>query len=263
MGNSRGINLTQGQTLIWTGQQLSPTTPLYNMALAFTIEGSVQRDLFEEAFRILVSQSNSLRTIVEEIGGIVQQRVLDKLDFEVEFVDLSDEPCPSEALREWATCRCQRIFDLAKCTFDTALIKWSDKRYTWYYNQHHVVTDASSFGLLFRRFQAIYAALSEDRRDDLASLPQLPEFENYVTYEQIAREKNEASRQWFDTKTSLVRPSLYGKRGSISSTAAHRMTLRFGIKRSEQLRLLAMQKDVRGVCSHRRLVSAGTDCVPT
>ncbi len=250
MENSRGTNLTQGQTLIWTGQQLSPASPLYNMALAFTIEGSVQRDLFEEAFRILVSQSSSLRTVVEEVEGIAQQRVLDKLDLPFEYVDLSDQPSPSEALREWATCRCQRIFDLAGCTFDTALIKLSDTQYTWYYNQHHVVTDASSFGILFRRMQEIYAALSENRRDELATLPPLPEFEAYVAYEQIAREKNEASQQWFDTKTSLVRLPLYGNKSSITSTATRRLTLRLGQERSEQLRTLAMQKDVRSLTRH-------------
>ena len=34
-------NLTKGQLLIWTGQQLDPEAPLYNMGFRFTIAGPI------------------------------------------------------------------------------------------------------------------------------------------------------------------------------------------------------------------------------
>ena len=34
-------NLTRSQLLIWTGQQLHPHAPLYNMAFAFTIHDRI------------------------------------------------------------------------------------------------------------------------------------------------------------------------------------------------------------------------------
>ena len=70
-------NLTKGQFAIWTGQQLHPETPLYNVAFAFTIEGATEpwgagffrltegRKRLGPGARVLVTMSSDARYSIE------------------------------------------------------------------------------------------------------------------------------------------------------------------------------------------------------
>jgi hypothetical protein len=52
--------LTRSQLMIWTGQNLQPSDPLYNMVLTFRIRGRIDEAAFTAAFRELVANSDSL-----------------------------------------------------------------------------------------------------------------------------------------------------------------------------------------------------------
>ena len=80
--------MNPSQFLIWTGQQLNPGVPLYNMALAFYIDGEVDVDRFRRAFASLVGECQSLRTVF--LPG-PQRRVLEGQPAPVEWVDLGAE----------------------------------------------------------------------------------------------------------------------------------------------------------------------------
>ena len=58
-------NLTNGQLLIWTGQQLHPAAPLYNMAFRFRIPAPLDPQLFQRAFQMCVDTCDVLRTVRE------------------------------------------------------------------------------------------------------------------------------------------------------------------------------------------------------
>ncbi|MBO0800030.1 MAG: non-ribosomal peptide synthetase, partial [Blastocatellia bacterium] len=70
-----GSNLSRNQLLVWTGQKLQPDVPLYNMVHTFTISGAVDAKHLQNAFQTLLNSSDALRTVIEEIDGIPQQRV--------------------------------------------------------------------------------------------------------------------------------------------------------------------------------------------
>ncbi|MCB0021377.1 MAG: hypothetical protein KDE09_26455, partial [Anaerolineales bacterium] len=56
--------LSQAQFLMWLGQQLNPTAPLYNMIQTFRIAGQVNRPVFAAAWQALVDRSDALRTTI-------------------------------------------------------------------------------------------------------------------------------------------------------------------------------------------------------
>jgi len=60
--------LSHMQRLIWTGQQLSPQSPLYNSAFRIRIPCRVDAGVFEQAFRAIVERSETLRTTVVMSG---------------------------------------------------------------------------------------------------------------------------------------------------------------------------------------------------
>ena len=58
------LPLTHSQMLIWSGQQLAPHEPIYNMAFRFRFSDSLDVHRFQAAFRQLVSSSDALHTVI-------------------------------------------------------------------------------------------------------------------------------------------------------------------------------------------------------
>ena len=56
----------------------------------------------------------------------------------------------------WLRERKMAIIDLARCSYESVLIKISDVKSIWYLNQHHMLVDANSFSVIFRRMKEIY-----------------------------------------------------------------------------------------------------------
>jgi hypothetical protein len=94
----------------------------------------------------------------------------------MDFLDLSDNTHPHEALRGWAAERCRRPFDPAKPMFDTALVRLSDGEFAWYLNQHHLVADGWSALLIFRCTAEYYQRAAVGSLDEAAALPAFADF---------------------------------------------------------------------------------------
>ena len=92
-------NLTGQQLIFWVGQKLQPNFSIYNMAMTFTIPSAIDSDLFRKAFQILVNSSDALRTVIEEIEGVPQQRALVKFPYMMDCLDLSHTSDPDAELR--------------------------------------------------------------------------------------------------------------------------------------------------------------------
>ena len=136
-------NLTQSQLLIWTGQQLSPNVPLYNSVFTFELSGEINVSHFQTAFQILIDKSDSMRTVFESIDDIPQTKLLDSISYKVELLDFSKEKDSHEHFQIWLNERMKKNFDLSKPLFDSVLINMPDNKFIWYFNQHHLICDAS------------------------------------------------------------------------------------------------------------------------
>ncbi|MEL7360424.1 MAG: condensation domain-containing protein, partial [Cyanobacteria bacterium J06560_6] len=56
--------LTTPQRLLWLGQKLAPSAPLYNMAFCFTLTGEVDAAHFQSAFQALIDRCDALRMVI-------------------------------------------------------------------------------------------------------------------------------------------------------------------------------------------------------
>ncbi len=178
LGNIReASNLTELQLLYWVGHQLRPSAAHFNNAFAFTFTTTLDLHLFQQAFAIAVAEHDVLRTIFHEQDGIPQQQVLGQPPSALEIVDLSTEPDPAEAARTWQQARVQRPFQLTHCLYDAALLKLSETHTIWFFNQHHLITDASSFFLIAETVLSHYDAL---RHGEELPLGQKPSFVQYA-----------------------------------------------------------------------------------
>src|SRR5262249_20740304 len=142
-------NLTKHQILIWLGQKLHPDVPLYNLCVPFTIPAAIDIEQFQQGFQTLIDRTDVLRTVIEEIDGVPQQRVLPSFEYRMETLDFSTLEYPSRAVQVWIDDRRARPFRLDQALFDAALIRVSADEFVWYSAQHHIISDGWSIKLMF------------------------------------------------------------------------------------------------------------------
>jgi len=237
-----GSNLTRNQLLIWTGHRLWPGLPIYNEVAVFVIDGPVERQHFDRAFQLVADRTDVLRMVIEDRDGVPFLRVRDHVAHSPAFVDLSQEVDPDRALEDWVTCHAGIAFDLAQRWYDTALIKLAEDRYAWYFVQHHILTDATSNGILFQRVADCYARLLEG---EPGSGTAYPGFLEYLEFERQYRGTSAFTEdeQYWTRKTEGAREPLtfYGVSAEtfLSSKAQQRIHHELGTGRSEAIRQLA------------------------
>ncbi|MEJ2176865.1 MAG: condensation domain-containing protein, partial [Gammaproteobacteria bacterium] len=226
-------NLTNSQLLIWLGQQLNPDSPLYNMAMRFDIYGAIDIETFENALGAVVGASDSMRSIIEMVDEIPQQRVLDHQVNPLEILDFSDGGDADTRCSQEIASRTTKLFDLSSINFTTVLIKLGPAHFVWFFNQHHLFTDIKSIELIYkqvsRRYLDLTSALSAETN------PDLPQFGSYLESE------SQRSQNYENTNPpeGLEPVSLYHRKGNHRRTAAHRVEQSLTAPDLDRLKALA------------------------
>lgn len=244
------LELTQSQLLLWLGQRMNLDNPIYNMALSFELKGTIEKEHFQAAFQTLVNKSDTLRTVFDIKADKPIQKVLESLVYEVEMIELPNKA----AYDKWAKARTKKIFDLKQCLFDCVLVQVTDGHLMWYFNQHHLTTDASSTALIYKKVGEYYQLSLEGR---LSTVNSLISYSDYITYERKSRlsDVNEKAKAYWRDKLSSCPPLplLYHKKVTNQTSKSIRISLDLGAERSQKLRDLAGEKGIRSWTQHLSL----------
>lgn len=237
--------LTQSQLTLWAGQQLHPKIPLHNIAYTFDIQGSIDEAVFKKAFAELIGQTDIFRTYFTSGQSPPLQGIKSSIDHDLRVIDLSADT-KAEADR-WIAEHTRAPMDLSQCVFESALLKLNAHNHIWYLKLHHLVTDALTYSILYKRMAHLYGRI-RDRQAPL--LPKSASFSAYVAFEkeELDNPKNKASLSYWKEKyiDPDNHPKLYGVQNDGLSTAARRIEVSLGPRRSEQLEQLAKNPKVRG-----------------
>ncbi|HMS71438.1 MAG TPA: amino acid adenylation domain-containing protein, partial [Baekduia sp.] len=240
-------NLTRNQFLIWTGHQASPQHSIYNEVTTFIIDGAVDRVHFEQAMRHVVDRTDALRMVVREVDGVPQLEVQERGGFTPGYVDLSDRDDPEAALGEWGRTRAAVPFDITQRTFEAWLVKLSDKKAAWYLLQHHILSDATSMSIVFRRVSDAY---SRSQAGTLVETGEFPRFEDYVAYEKAYRGSprgQKAEAYWAGKAAERSEPvRFYGatERAGLGSWEQERVRVELSREQSQAIRELARRPGI-------------------
>ncbi|MFE1744071.1 amino acid adenylation domain-containing protein [Coleofasciculus sp. H7-2] len=239
-------NLTANQFLIWLGQQLYPEALVYNNAFSISIPAYISLAHFQAAFQALVNASDALRTVIEEIDGVPQQRVIANFPYTVEYFDFSQISDPDE-LQSWIDRRSQISFDLKNCLFDCVLLKLSEQKYVWYLKIHQIIADGFSFGLIFEYVSTLY---ERSLNNELQEPFQIPQFQDYITYDKKYQESSrylKAKAYWEQKLSEPIEPmAFYGQRRLKQTTLAERVACDLGVDRTQKLKAIAACEAVTG-----------------
>ncbi|MEM1119369.1 MAG: amino acid adenylation domain-containing protein, partial [Bacteroidota bacterium] len=206
----------------------------------------------QEAFQRLIDTCDAMRTVFVEKEGRPQQKILAHFPYEMAVVDFSQQPAEvAHFLKE----KSQRQFDLEQCLFEAILVKMAFEKYIWYFNQHHLITDAWSTTQQYQAFITYYQQLLTGVT--ITSL--LPPFESYIEFEALQRSQlatNVAADYWTEAATDLPEPvAFYGQTNSLLKSHSKRISLTLSKEKSDLLRQLTKEVDLRTWTEHFSLFS--------
>ena len=143
--------MSSAQKRVYVLGQLEDSKTVYNMPGAVMIEGGVDAQKTEAAFKNLIKRHETLRTSFEMIDGEPVQRVHDQAEFSVSCKEASGETT-EDLLREFI-----KPFDLSKAPLlRVELVKTGEDRHVLLFDMHHIISDGVSMEILIREFIALY-----------------------------------------------------------------------------------------------------------
>ncbi|MCP4146335.1 MAG: amino acid adenylation domain-containing protein, partial [bacterium] len=132
----------------------------YNVFSVMKVEGKINRERFEAAFKALIRRHETFRTSFKMIQGQPVQEIHPSVDFKIQY------PAAGENELAGVIETFNRPFDLEKAPILRAgLIKLSDKNsgenHLLIFNMHHIISDGTSLGILIREFVDLYEGSRE------------------------------------------------------------------------------------------------------
>ncbi|MBL0388673.1 amino acid adenylation domain-containing protein [Tumebacillus sp. ITR2] len=171
--------LSSAQKRMFLLQELEGAGTAYNIPAMFELEGKLDRDRVEEAFRRLITRHESLRTSFAWRAGEPVQVVEEHVEFSLEHVEASDV---EKAAKEWV-----RPFDLTQAPLLRAGLSHGAERHVLFLDLHHIIADGVSMGVLVRDFAALYAG---------EELPPLRlQYKDYAVWQQEQLDSTEMQKQ--------------------------------------------------------------------
>ena len=123
----------------------------YNIAETVIIEGNLDRDKFEGAFKKLVERHEALRTSFEMRDGELVQRVYQKVDFQAGYLEAGEENA-NDLAEEFL-----KPFDLSKAPLlRITLVKTGPEKHRLFFDMHHIIANGKSMGILVKELAALY-----------------------------------------------------------------------------------------------------------
>ncbi len=139
------------QKSIFVASQMDRDGILYNTPGAIMIEGDINKERFEKVFAQLIDRHDAFRTSFEVIDDSIVQRISEKADLCIDYVESDEENYLGEILKYF------RPFDLSNPPLlRVMLIKIHEYKHILVFDLHHIIFDGVSQEILMDEFAALY-----------------------------------------------------------------------------------------------------------
>ncbi|MCP5060676.1 MAG: amino acid adenylation domain-containing protein [bacterium] len=164
--------ISSPQLRMWYTRELSDDPTLYNVCTTVEL-GKIDVAAFGRAWARLVARHETLRTCFEVVDGRPFQRLLETGEGALlGWRDISNEPPPvaRSSHAELVRAEVGRAFDLAIRPWRAVLVRIDEEDHRLLFNQHHIITDDWSLGILMGDLAALYEAERAGAAPALAAL---------------------------------------------------------------------------------------------
>ncbi|HEX3048367.1 MAG TPA: amino acid adenylation domain-containing protein [Bacillota bacterium] len=142
---------SSAQKRMYILQQMEKDSIGYNMPGIGILEGNVNRERLENAFKALVKRHEAYRTSFRLMNGEPVQQIDPELDFQINYSEAA------ETEMEGTIKAFIRPFDLGTAPLlRVSLVHLSDTKSLLMYDMHHIISDGLSMNILNREFIRLY-----------------------------------------------------------------------------------------------------------
>lgn len=231
------------QHRFWFLDQLSPGSPVNNVAVALRLRGALDVDVLRRALDEIIRRHDILRACFKVQDGRPVQVILPRLHLSLPVEDLRSvsEAQREEEARRVTTEEARHPFDLANGPLLRGhVVRMEDEDHILCLTLHHIVTDGWSMGIFKDELSALYDAFKAGQPSPLPEL--WLQYPDVVVSQRQDRQSSELERQLTYWRTRLdgvaavlnlpfdyPRPEVQGHRG-----ARYAWTIEDGTVRSLQ-----------------------------
>jgi len=227
------LPLSFAQQRLWLLDRLEPGSTVYNLPLAYRVDGPLDVASLERALDEVLRRHEVLRTTFAEESGEPRLVVAPPRPFSLPRIDLSGLPAPAAEAGRLSREEAERAFDLAAGpVFRATLLVTGDreeKEHRLLLTMHHIATDGWSIDVLLGELRDLYQAFAAGLPSPLPELPiQYADFAAWqrrwlagpVLEAQLAywRRQLAGAPEALDLPTDRPRPAAETSRGSHFST---------------------------------------------
>ncbi len=152
-GKINSQQLSAEQKRIWFLSQVnSKINQSYNMVLSFTLEGDLNRLLFEKSLNQVVQNNEILRAKYNIDNNQVVQEIAENIYFTLDFVSIKNELHLDQFIKQAVT----QPFDLKHRCWNAFLLKISNKKHLFLLIMHHIIGDGLSLKLMMEELNHRY-----------------------------------------------------------------------------------------------------------
>ncbi len=224
--------VSAAQKRLYILDQIEGAGKNYNMPFTMIVEGKLDTNRLEDAFRALIRRHETLRTSFEMVDGKPVQKVHTEVEFRVDYFESSKDNA-DEIVKVFI-----RPFDLSKAPFlRVGLIRIGNDRHMLMFDMHHIISDGISINILVREFPQLYNG------QELAELK--------IQYKDFSQWQNELFRTggikkqeeyWlhrFEAEVPVLNMPTDYQRPPVQSFEGDRITFEAGAEISQKLNSLA------------------------
>lgn len=148
---SEYYKLSSAQKRMYFLQNMSLSSTSYNISVAFSVDGNIDKLKFENTLKKLILRHESLRTSFEIKNYEPVQIIHDNAECKVSYYE-GDEENIKHIFNEFV-----KPFQLDKTPlFHIGLIRINDNKHILILDMHHIITDGVSMNILIRDFTRLY-----------------------------------------------------------------------------------------------------------
>ncbi|MGD2085546.1 MAG: amino acid adenylation domain-containing protein [Candidatus Aminicenantes bacterium] len=141
-------------------EQYEKISTTYNLPLAFEIRGKLEKERYENAFKMLIRRHETLRTSFELMNNEPRQRIHDTVDIDIEEMRIPKENITHQDIRSVIKTFI-RPFDLLNAPLLRAALvplqPLKQDSYLLLFDMHHIISDGTSLMVLMEDFIKLYA----------------------------------------------------------------------------------------------------------
>lgn len=202
--------LSFAQERLWYINAARPGTPLYNLPLAWTLNGPLDTTALTRALNDLMTRHDALRTVFTLADDQPVQTTSPPAPVDVPLIDLSDLPdtVQDASLAARLTKKANTPFDLSTGPLLRASIyRLNPTHHVLSIVVHHIAFDGGSRPIFLAELATLYAAFTASAPSPLPPLPL--QYSDYAVWQRTTADEADMARQlayWKRTYESGVPP---------------------------------------------------------